>query len=63
MAAATYTVEQLADLTGCSTWLLYKLVRDDACPYPAIRLGARRIVFPKGPVDKMLGLDAEEDPT
>jgi predicted DNA-binding transcriptional regulator AlpA len=63
MGAATYNVDQLAELTGCSTWLLYKLVRENASPYPVIKLGPKRIVFPKAPVDKLLGLDAEGDPT
>ena len=55
MAGATYTVEQLAEMAQCSTWLLYKTVRDGSCPFPFVMVG-RRLLFIKARCDEILGL-------
>ena len=64
MGAATYTAEQLAELLGCSTWLVYSSVKDGSCPVEPIRIGDRRLVWSKAVVDRLLGLavDPREAP-
>lgn len=54
-----YTVTDLENMGLGSSWLIYKTVREGTCPFPFIRLGARRIVFPKAAVDRMLGWEPE----
>jgi excisionase family DNA binding protein len=63
VTAATYTVEELAELLRVSEWSLYSSVRGGTSPVPAIRVG-RRIVFAKAAVDHLLGLvsDPREAP-
>jgi predicted DNA-binding transcriptional regulator AlpA len=63
MASATYQVHELAELLGVSSWSVYNSVKDGSCPVAPIRVGQRRIVFAKAAVDRLLGLDAEKDPT
>ena len=58
--SATYTAPEVAEKAGCSTWLLYQLIRENRCPFPFIRLGERRIVFPRSAVDRQLGLENTE---
>jgi len=51
---ATYTVEEAATLLGIGRTLAYELIRRNKFPVPVIRLGARRIVVPRVPLDEML---------
>ena len=55
---ATYTVEEAATLLGIGRTLAYELIRRSESPVPVIRLGARRIVVPRVPLDEMLGRGA-----
>jgi excisionase family DNA binding protein len=55
---ATYTVEEAATLLGIGRTLAYDLIRRGEFPVPVIRLGARRIVVPRVPLDEMLGRGA-----
>jgi len=62
---ATYNTVEMAERSGCSAWLLYKLVKQaeegtGECPFPFIRLGTR-VVFPKAPCDRILGIEAALD--
>ncbi len=68
MKPAVYTAEEVAELLGCSPWAVYNEVRraevgEQAGPIGrlAIRVG-RRLVWPKAPVDRILGLEPEETP-
>lgn len=54
--SATYKAQELADLAGISSWSLYNSVQDGTCPFPFLRVG-RRIIFPKAPADRLLGLE------
>ena len=56
--SATYTAEELAELAGVSTWALYKAVKEGTCPFPFLKIG-RRVMFPKAPVDRLLGLESQ----
>jgi predicted DNA-binding transcriptional regulator AlpA len=58
MARATCTAEELAERLGVSTWAIYQSVKDNSCPIEPIRVG-RRLVWPKAPVDRLLGLQSE----
>ncbi len=60
MSAVTYTAEELAELAGVSSWSIYNSVRDGTCPFPFVRVG-RRVVFPMGPCDRILGVDTESE--
>lgn len=53
-----YSVDEMSELTGCSTWLLYEQVRKETCPFPFVRIG-KRVLFPKGPANAILGIEAE----
>lgn len=59
--AATYGAPEVARLAGISEWLLYKSIREGTCPFPFIRLGVRRIVFPKAAVNAMLGIETSTE--
>lgn len=54
--SATYSAAQFAELLGVSTWAVYESVKRDECPIRPISLG-RRLVWPKTPVHRMLGID------
>jgi excisionase family DNA binding protein len=56
MAAATYTVEELAECLGVSSWAVYQAVRNGTPPVPAIKVG-HRIIFAKAAVDRLLQLE------
>jgi excisionase family DNA binding protein len=56
MAAAVYTVAELADLLGVSDWSLYNCVKNGTSPVPPIKVG-HRIVFAKAAVDRLLQLE------
>jgi hypothetical protein len=58
MAAATYRAEELADLAGISTYLLYSTIRAGSCPFPFVRVG-RRVLFVKAGCDRLLGIDSQ----
>lgn len=55
---AVYTADQVAELWGVSTWLVYRSVKEGTCPVAPIAIG-RRLVWPKVSVDRMLGLEPE----
>ncbi len=64
--SATYTATEVARLAGVSTWTLLEDVRraergEQAGPLGrlAIRVG-RRVVWPRRPVDALLGLESGE---
>jgi hypothetical protein len=59
MAAAVYTADELAELAGVSTWAIYQSVKTDECPFAFVKIG-KRVVFPKGPADRVLGLEETE---
>lgn len=62
MTRRTMTADELAAALGVSPWAVYQAVRQGTCPVPAIRLG-RRILFPRGAVEAVLGpLDDEPRP-
>jgi excisionase family DNA binding protein len=54
--SATYTTAQAAELLGVSEWALYQAVRDGSPPVTPIRIG-RRIVWPKAPLDSLVGVN------
>ncbi len=56
---AVYTAEELAELAGVSTWSIYQAVKAEESPFPFLKIG-RRILFPKAPADRLLGLSTEE---
>lgn len=58
MTAAVYTASELAELTGVSEWSIYR--HRDEFPVAAIPVG-RRLVWPKAPVDRLLGIDPVKD--
>lgn len=53
---ATMTAEEVADAWDCSTGLVYRMVREGTCPVEPIRLGARKLVWPRASVERSLGL-------
>jgi excisionase family DNA binding protein len=54
----TYTARELADLLGIGVSTVYESVAEGSCSVEPIRIG-RRMVWARGPVDSLLGL--EED--
>jgi predicted DNA-binding transcriptional regulator AlpA len=56
MAAATYTVAELADLLGVSDWSLYNCVKNGTSPVPPILVG-KRIAFSKVLAARLLQLE------
>jgi hypothetical protein len=65
VSAAVYTADEVAELFNVSEWAIYQAVRrgergDDAGPIGrlAIHVG-RRIVWPKAPIDRLLGLECD----
>jgi hypothetical protein len=58
MARATYKVEELAGLADCSSWLIYKTIRDGSCPFPFVKIG-RRVLFIKARCDEILGISGQ----
>ena len=60
MPAATLTVSEVARLFRFSPWSVYEGVKSGSFPVPHLKLGARRIVFPVGPVAEVLGISVPE---
>jgi hypothetical protein len=58
MPPATCTVERMASLADCSTWLLYKTIRDGSCPFPFVKVG-RRVLFIKARCDEILAISGQ----
>ncbi len=54
LGRATYTVEQAAAVIGISRAAAYEAVQRGEIPH--LRIG-RRIVVPKRPLDRMVGID------
>jgi hypothetical protein len=64
--SAVYDAAQMAELFGLSEWSLYEAARrhergEQAGPLGALALRCgRRLVWPRRPVDRLLGLGPEE---
>lgn len=58
MKPAVYSAQELAQLAGVSPWSIYAAVKDGTCPFPFVRVG-KRIVFPRGAVDRILCIEPE----
>jgi predicted DNA-binding transcriptional regulator AlpA len=54
---ATLTAAEVSSALGVSTFTLYQTVRDGTCPIPPIRIGARRLVWPRTALERLLGLE------
>ena len=59
--AATYRVDEVAELAGLSPWSVRQASerRDTPLGVLALRVG-RRIIFPRACVDALLGIDSAE---
>ena len=59
--AAVLRAEEVAELLGISTWSVYQAARRGDTPLGqiAIRVG-RRLLWPRGRVTGLLGIDGEE---
>ena len=53
-ACFVYSVEAAARALRIGRTLAYELIRRGDFPVPVIRLGARRIVIPRAPLDELL---------
>jgi predicted DNA-binding transcriptional regulator AlpA len=56
----TMKADEVAAVWSCSTWLVYRMVNDGTCPVEPIRLGARKLVWPRASVERSLGLVVED---
>lgn len=63
MKPAVYRVGELAELFDVSPWTIYESVKQGTCPVPPIRIGSRRLVWAKAPVDALLGIRADDGAT
>jgi predicted DNA-binding transcriptional regulator AlpA len=63
MAAATYTAEEVADIAGVSTFTIYEAVKRQEAPIGtmAIRIGRRRLVWPRRGIERLFEIDADEE--
>jgi hypothetical protein len=59
MAAAVYQAGKVAELFEVSEFTVYEAARRGEGPIGelAIRVGHRRVVWPKAPIDRLLGID------
>lgn len=63
MAGGTMTPKEFADEIGCGVWLVYDMVKSGTCPVAPIKLGARKIVFARQAVEKLLAGEASPEPS
>ena len=55
--SATLTIDQAARLLGCSRNTAYAAARSgEIAGIPVIRIGARRLVIPRAPLEELLGI-------
>lgn len=57
---ATYTLAELAGLLGVSYTSAHEMAKAGELPVTPFRVG-RKWLFPKSHVDKLLGIEAEQD--
>ena len=60
---ATYSVPQASELLGIDRNTGYKLAREEGSlgGVPVIRLGERRLVIPRAPLNALLGIGSDHD--
>ncbi len=53
---AVYSAEEVAELLGVSDWSVYQAARHHEAPIGTLALKVgRRVVFPRVPIDRLLG--------
>jgi hypothetical protein len=58
LVSQTYTIIELSELLGLSRNSTYLAAANGELPFPVLRIG-KRLVAPKRPVDRMLGIDSD----